>query len=280
MTLNPAAGPCQRWTGGRQTWQLPAAARFDPGRYCAGPVGEATAKAFVVGNHYSGTWPATRMRFGLTDQATGRLVGVAALSVPASAAVLTGAFPGLEPYVESLDLGRFVLADSVPANGESWFLGRVFRLAAAAGIRGLTSFSDPMPRRTAAGHVVFGGHIGRIYQATNATWTGRTRPRSIRLLPDGTTLPDRALSKVRARERGWEHVVRRLVTAGAHPPDPTGPGPGWLTEALNDAAVRAVRHPGQHRYCFRIGAPAERRRIVLGHAAGPYPKTLDVGTAA
>lgn len=272
---DPAAGPCQRWTAGRQAWQLPGAARFDPGRYTAGPVPEAAAKAFVVANHYSGTWPATRFVYGLTDQHTGQLAGVAALSVPASAAVLTGAFPRLEPYVETLDLGRFVLADAVPANGESWFLARVFRHARAAGVRGLTSFSDPLPRRTTAGQVVFGGHIGLIYQATNAAACGRTRPRTIRLLPDGSVLPERALSKVRGRERGWEHVVRRLVAAGARPPDPDGPGPDWLPRALADARVRAVRHPGQWRYCFRLGGPAEARRIVLGHAAGPYPKRRD-----
>ena len=32
--------------------------------------------------------------------------------------VLTAVFPDLEPYAESLELSRFVLADSVPANGE------------------------------------------------------------------------------------------------------------------------------------------------------------------
>lgn len=275
VVADPAAGPCQRWTAGRQAWRQPGVERFDPGRYTAGPAGETAAKAFVLANHYSGTWPATRMRFGLTDVDSGELVGVAALSVPASAGVLTGAFPGLEPYVESLDLGRFVLADSVPANGESWFLGRVFRQARAAGIRGLTSFSDPMPRRAADGSTVFGGHIGLIYQATNAAWCGRTRPRTIRMLPDGAVLSDRALSKVRGQERGHGHVERLLVAAGARPPGPAGADARWLTEALNDARVRAVRHPGQHRYCFRLGGPAERRRVVLGHAGGPYPKVRD-----
>ena len=41
--------------------------------------------------------------------------------------VLTAVFPDLEPYAESLELIRFVLAESVPANGESWFLARCWR---------------------------------------------------------------------------------------------------------------------------------------------------------
>jgi hypothetical protein len=30
-----------------------------------------------------------------------------------------------EPYAESLELGRLVLEDAVPANGESWFVNTV-----------------------------------------------------------------------------------------------------------------------------------------------------------
>jgi hypothetical protein len=48
------------------------------------------------------------------------------------------------------------------------FLGQVFRLAAATGIRGLTSFSDPMPRYDTSGNLYKPGHIGLIYQATNS----------------------------------------------------------------------------------------------------------------
>ena len=38
--------------------------------------------------------------------------------MPASKTVLTSVFPHLEPYGESLELGRFVLVDAVPANGD------------------------------------------------------------------------------------------------------------------------------------------------------------------
>src|SRR5207244_562994 len=75
------------------------------------------ARTFVEVNHYSATYPAARLRFGLYDGPF--LVGVAVLGVPMQPRVLTMVFPDLEPYTESLELSRFVLADSVPANGES-----------------------------------------------------------------------------------------------------------------------------------------------------------------
>ena len=46
------------------------------------------------------------------------------------AAVLTNGFRELEPFAESLELGRFVLTDAVPANAESWFLVQCWQRAA------------------------------------------------------------------------------------------------------------------------------------------------------
>jgi hypothetical protein len=54
---------------------------------------------------------------------------------------------------------------------ESWFLARCSRLAAEAGLRGLVMFSDPVPRTRTDGVVVMPGHIGTIYQASNAVYT-------------------------------------------------------------------------------------------------------------
>ncbi len=65
--------------------------------------------------------------------------------------------------------------------------------------------------------------IGICYQATSATFLGRTEPRTIRLLPDGTLLSDRTIQKIRdldrftrmIRERG---MIPGLSTAGAKEP--------------------------------------------------------------
>jgi hypothetical protein len=112
---------CQRWNpGGIASWRQPRDGSFDPARYGVAPLGEEQARRFVTSLHYSRSYPAAVQRYGLFDltPATPVLAGAAVLSVPASKAVLTSVFPHLEPYHESLELGRFVLADQVPANGD------------------------------------------------------------------------------------------------------------------------------------------------------------------
>jgi hypothetical protein len=73
----------------------------------------------VERNHYAHSYVASRLRYGLWDR-RGDLLGVAVLSVPVRREVLALPFPDLEPFRESLELGRFVLADRAPANAESW----------------------------------------------------------------------------------------------------------------------------------------------------------------
>ena len=81
------------------------------------------ARAYIEARHYSGTWPVAVLRYGLLDVSEGepRLAGVAVLSVPVSKRALQLVFPGLVPYAESLDLGRFVLEGAVSsaASGNS-----------------------------------------------------------------------------------------------------------------------------------------------------------------
>ena len=198
-------------------------------------------------------------------------MSVAVLSVPVQRAVLTRPFPELEPYRESLELGRFVLADRVPANGESWFLGQVFRFARREGVRGLVSFSDPVARRDNGGRLVFPGHVGIVYQASNAIYAGRGTSRRVLLLPDGSVLNERALSKVRSLERGHTYVEDRLRAFGAPPRRGQHPDT-WLSIALVAAGVCVLRHPGTHRYLFRLGTPAEKRSVVIALPRFPYPK--------
>src|SRR5580700_10941881 len=146
-----------------------------------------------------GSYPSARIRFGLFTR--GCLVGVAVFSHPCNDRVLTSVFP-LSP-LDSVELGRFVLLDSVPANGESWFLTRAFECLRRKGLSGVVSFSDPVPRTKADGMIVHRGHVGICYQATSATFLGRTEPRTIRLLPDGSLLNDRTIQKIRSGEQGW-----------------------------------------------------------------------------
>jgi len=263
----PASDWCQRWSGRRHTWRHRSEGGFDPRRYDVGPLAESDARPFVETNHYSGSFPAARLRYGLHDGPW--LVGVAVLAVPMRVAVLTSVFPGLEPFSESLELARFVLANSVPANAETWFLARCWELAARAGVRGVVSFTDPVARTAADGRRVFPGHVGLIYQAGNATCHGRSVPRTLLLLPDGRVLSARTLQKIRAGERGADGGERLLVGFGARRRRPGEDRADWLRQALEVAGVRRVRHHGNHRYAFRIGP--QRRLVRLGLPTTPRP---------
>jgi hypothetical protein len=105
------------------------------------------AKEFVLTHHYAASYPAARERFGLFH--SGELVGVAVFSHPVNDRVLTGTF-GCTAR-DSLELGRFVLLDAVPGNGETYFLSRCLRSLRKEGYRGVVSFSDPVPRQRANG---------------------------------------------------------------------------------------------------------------------------------
>ncbi|MCC6176184.1 MAG: hypothetical protein IT305_12835 [Chloroflexi bacterium] len=128
LEVSPSSDWCQRWRDGRPRWRHRSEGGFDATQYEVGPIADRTAKAYVERHHYARTYVASRLRYGLWDR-RGALLGVTVLSVPVRRAVLTRPFPHLVPSHESLELGRLVLADRVAANGESWFLGRVFRLA-------------------------------------------------------------------------------------------------------------------------------------------------------
>lgn len=264
---------CQRWTGGSHSWRHRSDGGFDSSLYTVASIDETTAKSYVVANHYSGSYPSALRRYGLF---TDRLVGVCVLGAPVQDSVLTNVFPELRPHREAVELSRLVLADEVPANGESWFVARCFEEAAATGVHGVVSFADPVPR-TVGGQVVFPGHVGTIYQALNAGYCGRGTPRSLVLLPDGRVLNNRSMQKVRGQERGHDHVERMLVGLGARPGPAAGEAPRvWLRDALDRIGVARLRHGGNHRYVFRLGTPAQRRRVHVALPTGPYPKVKDV----
>ncbi|MFE9127340.1 hypothetical protein ACFYOF_18305 [Streptomyces sp. NPDC007148] len=240
---------------------------------------EEPAKGFVLTHHYSRSYPAVKVQFGLYDVSASsrRLCGVAVFGVPVSTAVLTKPLPHLRPYTESLVCARFVLLDECPGNSESWFLARCFDALLADGVRGVVSFADPVPRRTASGVLVMPGHAGTIYAATNAVYAGRATARTVKLLPDGTVFHDRAAQKIRRQEQGHEYAAAQLVALGAPPPRPGCDPAVWLRDALVAVGARNIRHRGAHRFVFRLGRTRkEREEIELGLTAlRPYPKQPD-----
>lgn len=123
----------QRWREHRDSYR-PAGELIRTAAYDVAPLDELAAKAFVVGHHYSRSYPAARFRFGLYR--AGELAGVAVFSHPSNDKVLTGVFPGTRA-IESVELGRFVLLDDVPGNGETWFLGQCFAALRREGLCGV-----------------------------------------------------------------------------------------------------------------------------------------------
>jgi hypothetical protein len=262
--------PSQRWWYGRDRYR-----RFgEPIRtaeYEVATIPEGQAREFVVTHHYSRTYPAARRRFGLFHR--DRLVGVAVFSVPVNDRTITDAL-GIQDARDGLELGRFVLLDEVPGNGETWFLGRAFRLLRQEGFAGVVNFSDPCQRTNQHGELCFAGHVGGIYQAHNAVYLGRGRARTLKLLPDGSILSPRAMQKVRASEKGVGYVVRQLSRFGATAPVSWAPEEltAWLNHWTDPAQglCRHVHHRGNHKYAWSLS------RWVRLPRGLPYPKHLDL----
>ncbi|MEK7178569.1 MAG: hypothetical protein AAB721_02865 [Patescibacteria group bacterium] len=251
----------QRWRERRDLYR-PAGEVIRTIQYEVAPLADdTTPRTFVERHHYSGTYVAARFRFGLFRGA--ELVGVAVFSHPCNDKALTNVFPG--DALESVELGRFVLTDDVPGNGETWFLGRCFEQLRTEGLNGVLSFSDPVPRTALDGRVVFRGHVGTIYQAHNARFLGRATARTLRLLPDGRSFHPYARQKVRSGKRGQAYAAGQLVAAGAAPLE--GDPAAWLAREI-PRVTRTLRHPGNYRYAWGL-TRAATRALPDGR---PYPK--------
>ena len=258
----------QRWRHGNTSWR-PAGEVIQTSRYEVALIeGDADAKSFVQRHHYSGTYPAARVRMGLYRGAD--LVGVAVFSVPANNRVIPAYFPGFEAG-EGVELGRFVLLDDVPGNGETWFLARGFELLKRAKpeLRGVLSYSDPVPRRDESGAVILPGHVGTIYQAHNARYMGRSCSRTQLIDRQGRIMSARALSKVRLRESGFDYALAQVIEATGIKPKRGECMSAYVTRAT--AQLRRVRHPGNHAYIWSLD-----RRVRLEANHDLYPKRADL----
>jgi hypothetical protein len=256
---------CQRWSEHRES-RRPAGEPIRTSEYEVIRIDAVTAKAFVEAHHYAGSCSPPAHPFGLFHR--GELAGAAVFGPLPSMNAHRAVFPTLST-TEAVTLGRLVLLDEVPGNGESWFIARCFELLRAAGVVAVESCADPQPRMTADGRRVHRGHVGCVYQATNGHYVGRTNASTLRLLPDGTCLSNRASGKVARGEQGRAYVGAELVAWGAEPlcdgEDPLA----WL-QRWRAQLTRPMRHHGNHRYLWCLDK--RRRREVLAREALAYPK--------
>jgi len=280
----------QRWRQRRDSFR-PGSEPFEPDRYEVEPVEQALARPFVEQHHYSGSYPAARLAVGLWRRrrlAARELVGVAVFSVPMSQAVIPKYSAGLKP-AEGVELGRLVLLDEVPGNAESFFCARAFDLVrselgdkraaedrtASPDVRVVVSFSDPLRRVADDGRVVMPGHCGIVYQALSAQLVGRTNRATLILGSGGRVVSNRMLAKLRGDKRGAAYAYEALRGLGAPRRRLGESGVAYVRRALDDAAFRRVRHPGNFAYIWPIGGAGARRKLRRRFEALPslpYPK--------
>lgn len=246
----------QRWNHRRDSFVLPSST-FDPARAAVAAIPEKMAKDFVLAHHYSASYPAARFRAGLfVKPAWGReyLGGVAVFSVPMQNAAIPR-YLECDPNL-GVEIGRLVLLDDeyLGFNAESWFVAKAFRLLreSIAGIKGVISYTDPVARFSVNGEMVKPGHAGTIYRALNATYHGRSSPRTLVLSKDGRVVSERALSKIRRDESGAAYAVRQLLDHGAAAPLPFEKGADYVDRVLASGVFRRVRHSGNHVFSWRM----------------------------
>jgi hypothetical protein len=160
-----------------------------------GPVGTWEGSRFIARHHYAGGGGGSCTNVGLYRGM--RLVGVAAFGGPVSGDAAASVFG--QDYVSNvMDLQRFVLVEEAPKNTESWFLVRALReyKRLRPHTWAVTAFADSTQ-----------GHVGTIYQATNALYGGRSSLETQFRDGDGRLRSNRLRGKrVRVSDalaRGW-----------------------------------------------------------------------------
>lgn len=147
---------------------------------------------------------------------------------------------GVEHAHKVWHMGRLALHEDAPKNSESRLIGLSLRAIEETrpDVWAVLTYSD-----------LSQGHIGTIYQATNALYTGIGGKGETRYIDsDGKLRSDylsgRRVSAARAESLGW-----------------TSPG----------------KSPGKHRYLYILGDRRERRerRKLLRLPVLPYPKLSD-----
>jgi len=220
----------KRWRDRAERWVAPGAL-FDPSRYGVDAVRRRDYAPFVATHHYSGSCTQGAWAYGLY-RATARdvgLVGVAVFNRSTSERVLPS-HTGFDA-AEGTELGRLVLLDDVPYNGESFFLARALRLlrAEAPGLRVVVSFADPMERRDpVSGALCKAAHwASSIRRRTRITPRGRIPAWSTWGVTAAPTATGSSARSATARRGGATPSATRSRSARARGDRGRTRRPGW-----------------------------------------------------
>lgn len=190
---------------------------------------------FIKQHHYSKGCHNGPMCWGLFDD--DRLIGVCAFATPNSENVRASVF-GVDHKDRVTELHRLVILDETPVNTESWFIVRALRGLHdyRPGIWGVLSFADGSE-----------GHVGTIYQATNALYLGTT-----------------------GRARFWRDADGRLR-------HPRQNGHNVAPEEAAERGWIGEMREAKHRYLFLVGDGPAHRRLLRRMVIMPemsYPKAV------
>jgi len=193
-------------------------------------------KDFVKKHHYSRGIHNGPMCYGLFD--SGELIGVCAFATPCSENVCSSVF-GLEHKRRVTELHRLVLLDKAPRNSESWFIVRAIKQLKKdkPDYWAVLSFADSTQ-----------GHLGIIYQATNAIYSGTSGSAVFYEDKDG---------RLRHPRQNGRNISRK--------------------EAL-DMGWKAVKRLGKHRYLYLIPNNRGHKKYlksILKLETLPYPKLIN-----
>lgn len=197
------------------------------------PVSASDIQEFARRYHYTGVGNNANWRWGLWNGPV--LHGVVSYNLP-TRSVCSSVF-GEEHLHRVWHMGRLILSDDSPRNSESRLIGGSLRAIAHA---------HPEIWAVLTYAATDAGHLGYVYQATNAIYTGTGGDANYYIDQAGnrrgTHLDGRGVSAERAASMGWE---RR-------------------------------RGGVKHRYVYLLGNKRERRDrlALLRYPQLPYPKAL------
>jgi hypothetical protein len=204
--------------------------------YWVDKVPTSEGKEFVKKHHYSHGIHNGPMTYGLYRDM--ELIGVCAFANPCSEAVCASVF-GLEHKRSVTELHRLVIIDDTPKNTESWFIVRALKMLKRdrPQYNAVLSFADATE-----------GHLGVIYQATNAIYTGTSGKATFYLDQTG---------RLRHPRQNGKNITRQEAELR-----------GW----------KPVKREGKHRYLYVLGNGSKHKKGLLNQLqlpSLPYPK-IDV----
>lgn len=124
----------------------------------------------ILNKHYAKRKPSISWAFGLFED--NEMVGVLTVGKPASHSLCIGVC-GEEHSNKVYELNRLVVNDDLEKNALSYFVSRCLKMLKSYDLI-LVSYAD-----TAM------GHHGYVYQATNWIYTGSTKSRTDKYVPNG-----------------------------------------------------------------------------------------------